>query len=91
VDRRASVDQAGRLELMRVGSLDSMATPAGYRNSHGGCVSELKNRMSDPAPVYYAPKRRSPASADWAGPSKATQAKDIAKALDLNREFEDHS
>ncbi|APD47097.1 MULTISPECIES: type II toxin-antitoxin system RelE/ParE family toxin [Synechococcaceae] len=82
-------DQAGRARvLMRVDRLIH-GNPGDYRNLTEG-VSELKIDVGPGYRVYYA-RRGDHLLLLLGGGSKATQAKDIAKALDLNREFEDHS
>jgi putative addiction module killer protein len=82
-------DQAGRARiLMRVDRLIH-GNPGDHRNLTEG-VSELRIDVGPGYRVYYA-LRGEELLLLLGGGSKATQAKDIAKALDLNRNFEDHA
>ena len=63
--------------------------PGDHRNLTEG-VSELRIDVGPGYRVYYA-LRGEELLLLLGGGSKATQAKDIAKALDLNRNFEDHA
>jgi putative addiction module killer protein len=82
-------DQAGRARvLMRVDRLIH-GNPGDHRNLSEG-VSELKIDVGPGYRVYYA-RRGDQLLLLLGGGSKATQAKDIAKALDLNRTFEDQT
>lgn len=82
-------DQAGRARvLMRVDRLIH-GNPGDHRNLSEG-VSELKIDMGPGYRVYYA-RRGDQLLLLLGGGSKATQAKDIAKALDLNRTFQEHT
>ena len=81
-------DQAGRARiLMRVDRLIH-GNPGDHRNLTEG-VSELRIDVGPGYRVYYA-RRGEQLLLLLGGGSKATQAKDIAKALDLNRNFKDH-
>lgn len=78
-------DLAGRARvLMRVDRLIH-GNPGACRNLTGG-VSELKIDAGPGYRVYYS-KRGDRLLLLLAGGDKATQAKDIAKALELNRRF----
>jgi len=82
-------DQAGRARvLMRVDRLIH-GNPGDHRNLSEG-VSELKIDTGPGYRVYYA-RRGDQLLLLLGGGSKATQTNDIAKALDLNRTFEDHA
>ena len=82
-------DQAGRARLlMRVDRLIH-GNPGDHRNLTGG-VSELRIDVGPGYRVYYA-WRGEQLLLLLCGGSKATQTNDIAKALDLNRNFEDHT
>ena len=82
-------DQAGRARvLMRVDRLIH-CNPGDHRNLSEG-VSELKIDVGPGYRVYYA-RRGDQLLLLLGGGSKATQAKDIAKALDLNRTVEDQT
>ena len=82
-------DQAGRARiLMRVDRLIH-GNPGDHRNLTEG-VSELRIDVGPGYRVYYA-LRGDELLLLLGGGSKATQDKDIAKALDLNRNFEDHA
>ena len=82
-------DLAGRARiLMRVDRLIH-GNPGDHRNLTEG-VSELRIDVGPGYRVYYA-LRGDELLLLLGGGSKATQAKDIAKALDLNRNFEDHA
>ena len=63
--------------------------PGDHRNLTEG-ISELRIDVGPGYRVYYA-LRGEELLLLLGGGSKATQAKDIAKALDLNRNFEDHA
>ena len=78
-------DQAGRARiLMRVDRLVH-GNPGVHRNLSEG-VSELKIDVGPGYRVYYS-QRGSRLLLLIAGGDKSTQAKDIAKALELNRNF----
>lgn len=82
-------DQAGRARiLMRVDRLIH-GNPGDHRNLTEG-VSELRIDVGPDYRVYYA-RRGEQLLLLFGGGSKATQTNDIAKALDLNRTFEDHA
>lgn len=82
-------DLAGRARiLVRVDRLIH-GNPGDHRNLTEG-VSELRIDAGPGYRVYYA-LRGDELLLLLGGGSKATQAKDIAKALDLNRNFEDHA
>ena len=82
-------DLAGRVRiLVRVDRLIH-GNPGDHRNLTEG-VSELRIDVGPGYRVYYA-LRGDELLLLLGGGSKATQAKDIAKALDLNRNFEDHA
>lgn len=82
-------DQAGRARvLMRVDRLIH-GNPGDHRNLSEG-VSELKIDVGPGYRVYFA-RRGDQLLLLLGGGSKATQTKDIAKALDLNRSFEDQT
>jgi putative addiction module killer protein len=82
-------DLAGRARiLVRVDRLIH-GNPGNHRNLTEG-VSELRIDVGPGYRVYYA-LRGEELLLLLGGGSKATQAKDIAKALDLNRNFEDHA
>ena len=82
-------DLAGRARiLVRVDRLIH-GNPGDHRNLTEG-VSELRIDVGPGYRVYYA-LRGEELLLLLGGGSKATQAKDIAKALDLNRNFEDHA
>lgn len=82
-------DLAGRARiLVRVDRLIH-GNPGDHRNLTEG-VSELRIDVGPRYRVYYA-LRGEELLLLLGGGSKATQAKDIAKALDLNRNFEDHA
>ena len=81
-------DQAGRARiLMRVDRLIH-GNPGDHRNLTEG-VSELRIDVGPGYRVYYA-RRGEQLLLLLGGGSKETQAKEIAKALDLNRNFKDH-
>lgn len=61
--------------------------PGDHRNLTEG-ISELRIDVGPGYRVYYAP-RGEQLLLLLGGGSRATQAKDIAKALDLNRNFKD--
>jgi putative addiction module killer protein len=78
-------DLAGRARvLMRVDRLIH-GNPGTYRNLTEG-VSELKVDVGPGYRVYYS-KRGDRLLLLLAGGDKAAQAKDIARALELNRKF----
>ena len=78
-------DQAGRANvLMRVDRLIH-GNPGAHRNLTEG-VSELKVDVGPGYRVYYS-MRGNRLLLLIAGGGKATQSKDIAKALELNRNF----
>ena len=78
-------DQAGRARiLMRVDRLIH-GNPGKYRNLTEG-VSELKVDVGPGYRVYFS-QRGNKLLLLIAGGDKSTQAKDIAKALELNRHF----
>lgn len=78
-------DQAGRARiLMRVDRLIH-GNPGLYRNLTEG-ISELKVDVGPGYRVYYS-QRGDRLLLLIAGGDKSTQAKDIAKALELNRNF----
>ena len=78
-------DQAGRSRvLMRIDRLIH-GNPGNYRNLTQG-VSELKVDVGPGYRVYYS-KRGDRLLLLLAGGDKATQARDIAKALELNRNY----
>ena len=78
-------DQTGRARvLMRVDRLIH-GNPGSHRNLTEG-VSELKVDVGPGYRVYYS-QRRNRLLLLIAGGDKSTQAKDIAKALELNRSF----
>ena len=78
-------DQAGRARvLMRVDRLIH-GNPGSRRNLTEG-VSELKIDVGPGYRVYYA-QRGAKLLLLIAGGDKSTQAKDIAKALEFNRNF----
>lgn len=82
-------DQPGRARvLMRVDRLIH-GNPGDHRNLSEG-VSELKIDVGPGYRVYFA-RRGDQLLLLLGGGSKATQTKDIAKALDLNRSFEDQT
>ena len=82
-------DQAGGARvLMRVDRLIH-GNPGDHRNLSEG-VSELKIDTGPGYRVYYA-RRGDQLLLLLGGGSKAMQTNDIAKALDLNRTFEDHA
>ena len=82
-------DLAGRARiLVRVDRLIH-GNPGDHRTLTEG-VSELRIDVGPGYRVYYA-LRGEDLLLLLGGGSKATQAKDIAKALDLNRNFEDHA
>ena len=82
-------DLAGRARiLVRVDRLIH-GNPGDHRNLTEG-VSELRIDVGPWYRVYYA-LRGEELLLLLGGGSKATQAKYIAKALDLNRNFEDHA
>ena len=82
-------DLAGRARiLVRVDRLIN-GNPGDHRNLTEG-VSELRIDVGPGYRVYYA-LRGEELLLLLGGGSKATQAKDIAKALDLKRNFEDHA
>ncbi len=78
-------DQAGRARiLMRVDRLIH-GNPGTYRDLTEG-VSELKVDVGPGYRVYYS-QRRTELLLLIAGGDKSTQARDIARALELNRNF----
>jgi putative addiction module killer protein len=78
-------DQAGRARvLMRVDRLVH-GNPGAHRNLTEG-VSELKVDVGPGYRVYYS-QRGGSLLLLIAGGDKSTQTKDIAKALELNRNF----
>ena len=78
-------DQAGRSRvLMRIDRLIH-GNPGNYRNLTQG-VSELKVDVGPGYRIYYS-KRGDRLLLLLAGGDKATQARDIAKALELNRNY----
>ena len=78
-------DQAGRARvLMRVDRL-IYGNPGAHRNLTEG-VSELKVDVGPGYRVYYS-QRKAGLLLLILGGDKSTQAKDIAKALELNRNF----
>ncbi len=78
-------DQAGRSRaLMRVDRLIH-GNPGVYRNLTEG-VAEIKIDVGPGYRVYYC-RRGDRLLLLLAGGDKSTQAKDIAKALELNRNF----
>ena len=78
-------DQSGRARvLMRVDRLIH-GNPGSHRNLTEG-VSELKVDVGPGYRVYYS-QRGNRLLMLIAGGDKSTQAKDIAKALELNRSF----
>ena len=78
-------DQAGRARtLMRVDRLIH-GNPGAHRNLTEG-VSELKIDVGPGYRVYYS-KRGDKLLLLLAGGDKSTQARDIARALELNRNF----
>ncbi len=78
-------DQAGRARvLMRVDRL-IRGNPGVHRNLTEG-VSELKVDVGPGYGVYYS-QRGNRLLLLIAGADKSTQAKDVAKALELNRNF----
>ena len=78
-------DQAGRARvLMRVDRLIH-SNPGAHRNLTQG-VSELKVDVGPGYRVYYS-QRGDRLLLLIAGGDKSTQAKDITKALELNRNF----
>ena len=78
-------DRAGRARvLMRVDRLIH-GNPGSHRNLTEG-VSELKVDVGPGYRVYYS-QRGSRLLLLIAGGDKSTQAKDIAKALELNRNY----
>lgn len=78
-------DQAGRARvLVRVDRLIH-GNPGAHRNLTEG-VSELKVDAGPGYRVYYA-QRGSTLLLLLVGGGKSTQAKDIAKAMELNRNF----
>ena len=78
-------DQTGRSRvLMRIDHLIH-GNPGNYRNLTQG-VSELKVDVGPGYRVYYS-KRGDSLLLLLAGGDKATQARDIAKALELNRNY----
>jgi putative addiction module killer protein len=80
-------DLAGRSRvLMRVDRL-TFGNPGSHRNLTEG-VSELKIDFGPGYRVYYCIKG-SRLLLVLVGGDKSTQAKDIAKALELNRNFEE--
>ena len=82
-------DQAGRARiLMRVDRLIH-GNPGDHRNLTEG-VAELRIDVGPGYRVYYA-RRGEQLLLLLGGGSKATQTNDIDKALDLNRNFEDHA
>lgn len=82
-------DQAGRARvLMRVDRLIH-GNPGVVRNLTEG-VSELKIDVGPGYRVYYS-IRSDQLLLLLAGGSKATQSNDIAKALELNRQFQTYS
>ncbi|MCP9887693.1 type II toxin-antitoxin system RelE/ParE family toxin [Cyanobium sp. ATX 6A2] len=79
-------DQVGRARvLMRVDRLIH-GNPGVFRNLTEG-VSELKIDVGTGYRVYYS-MRGDQLLLLLAGGSKSTQSKDIAKALELNRQFQ---
>jgi putative addiction module killer protein len=79
-------DQVGRARvLMRVDRLIH-GNPGVFRNLTEG-VSELKIDVGPGYRVYYS-MRGDQLLLLLAGGSKSTQSKDIAKALELNRQFQ---
>jgi putative addiction module killer protein len=82
------MDLGGRARiLMRVDRLIH-GNPGDHRNLTEG-VSELRIAAGPGYRVYYA-RRGEQLLLLLGGGSKATQAKDIAKALDLNRKFQEN-
>jgi putative addiction module killer protein len=82
-------DQAGRARvLMRIDRLIH-GNPGLHRNLTEG-VSELKVDVGPGYRVYYS-ERGSRLLLLIAGGDKSTQAKDIVKALELNRNFVERS
>jgi putative addiction module killer protein len=80
-------DQAGRARvLMRVDRLIH-GNPGAHRNLTEG-VSELKVDVGPGYRVYYS-LRGDRLLLPIAGGNKSTQAEDIARALELNRNFEE--
>ena len=78
-------DQTGRSRvLMRIDHLIH-GNPGNYRNLTQG-VSELKVDVGPGYRIYYS-KRGDRLLLLLAGGDKATQARDIAKALELNRNY----
>ncbi len=81
-------DQIGRARvLMRVDRLGH-GNPGVFRNLTEG-VAELKIDVGPGYRVYYS-IRGDQLLLLLAGGSKSTQSKDIAKALELNRQFENY-
>lgn len=82
-------DLAGRARiLMRVDRLIH-GNPGDHRNLTEG-VAELRIDVGPGYRVYYA-RRGEELLLLLCGGSKATQTNDIARSLDLNRTFEDHT
>ena len=82
-------DQAGRSRvLMRVDRLIH-GNPGSHRNLTEG-MSELKVDVGPGYRVYYS-ERGNKLLLLLAGGDKSTQAKDIARALELNRNFVEKS
>jgi len=82
-------DLAGRARiLVRVDRLIH-GNPGDHRNLTEG-VAELRIDVGPGYRVYYA-RRGEQLLLLLGGGSKATQTNDIDKALDLNRNFEDHA
>jgi putative addiction module killer protein len=80
-------DQAGRARiLMRVDRL-AHGNPGAHRNLTEG-ISELKIDFGPGYRVYFTLRQRKLLLL-LAGGDKSTQSKDIAKALELNRNFEE--
>ena len=82
-------DLAGRARiLVRIDRLIH-GNPGDHRNLTEG-VAELRIDVGPGYRVYYA-RRGEQLLLLLGGGSKATQTNDIDKALDLNRNFEDHA
>ena len=82
-------DLAGRARiLVRIDRLIH-GNPGDHRNLTEG-VAELRIDVGPGYRVYYA-LRGEELLLLLGGGSKATQTKDIARSLDLNRTFEDHT
>ena len=82
-------DQAGRSRVLMRVDLLTHGNPGSHRNLTEG-MSELKVDVGPGYRVYYS-ERANRLLLLIAGGDKSTQAKDIARALELNRNFVEKS